>query len=189
MRSGNTYTVVAFEHANPAAGHVARHLHAPAHVRRSVQLGIPTVVLLRAPEDVAVSHVIRRPSLSLTDSLRDYVTFFEALEGVGHGIVVARFETVVDDLAPVIAEVNDRFGTAFALYHPTEESEAEVRRRIEAMNRRETDGSVEEASVARPSEDRDRRKRELRPLLERGDTEGWLRRAARLHEQWERLAV
>lgn len=189
MRSGNTYVVAAFERANPDVGHIARHLHAPAHVLRSVQLDVPTVVLLRPPADVALSHVIRRPSLGLADSLRDYVTFFEVLDDVRDDLVTARFETVTDDLSQVIATINERFATSFEPYHPTEEAEAQVLRRIERMNRRETDGAVREASVARPSLEREQRKRLLRPSLERGEAARWLARARSLHEEWTQHAV
>ena len=57
------------------------------------------------------------------------------------------------------------------------------------MNRLETGGEVVESLVGRPSEERSRRKDELRALLERPRTAARLREADELYELYMDLVV
>src|ERR687894_957930 len=63
LRSGNTFSVAAFELANGPKLHVGRHLHGAPHVLRAVRLGLPTIVLIRQPRDAVLSSLVRRATL------------------------------------------------------------------------------------------------------------------------------
>ena len=58
-RSGNTFSVAAFQIANGQDLHVGRHLHGAPHVLRAVRLGLPTVVLIRRPREAVLSYLTR----------------------------------------------------------------------------------------------------------------------------------
>jgi hypothetical protein len=184
LRSGNTFSVAAFQIANGAVLHVGRHLHGAPHVLRAVRLRLPTLVLIREPRDAVLSYLVRRPTLTPHDAVLEYLDFYRTAWPARHGFVVGPFDQVTSDFGAVLDRVNARFGTAFHPYEPTPENEERAFRLVEEMNRRETGGEVVESLVGRPSTERARRKEELRALLERPRTAEKLRAAEDLHERY-----
>ena len=67
-RSGNTFSVAAFQIANGPQPHLGRHLHGAPHLLRAKRLGIPAVALVRAPEDAVPSYLVRRAGLHAEDA-------------------------------------------------------------------------------------------------------------------------
>lgn len=188
LRSGNTYSVAAFQIANGPDLHVGRHLHGAPHVLRAVRLGLPTVVLIRAPRDAVLSYLIRRDTLTPHDALLEYLDFYRTAWPARQGFVIAPFERVVGDFGSVIGEVNGRFGTSFRRYERTPENEERAFALVEEMNRLESGGEVVETHVGRPSEARARRKEHLQQLLEQPRTAARLREAEQLHHRYLELA-
>jgi hypothetical protein len=164
LRSGNTFTVIAFQRAQPRIVSVAHHVHAPAAVVTAVTMRTPTLVLIRPPEESVLSYVIRWPMLTIGQALRGYVRFYEPLVPYRDGFVVARLDEVTADLGGVIRRVNARFGTDFVPYEPNEVNECAVRNELDAWdantNRRE--GGPAELARGRPTEEKETRKQELR---------------------------
>jgi hypothetical protein len=189
LRSGNTYSVAAFQVANGPDLHVGRHLHGAPHVLRAVRMELPTVVLVRQPRDAVLSYLIRRDTLTPYDGLLEYLDFYRTVWPAREGFVVGLFDQVTADFGTVLERVNQRFGTAFRRYERTPENEEKVFALVEEMNRLETGGEVVEALVGRPSEERRRRKEELRALLERPRTAAKLREADALYERYADLAA
>ncbi len=177
LRSGNTWSVAAFQIANGFDPHVGHHLHGGAHVRRAVRLGLPTVVLVREPADAVSSYLIRRPTLTPDDALLEYLDFHRTAWPCRDGFVVAPFARAVSDFGAVTDQVNERFGTSFARFDGDPASREAALELVEEMNRRECDGEVVETHVGRPSADRERRKAEVRRLMERPRTQALLGRA------------
>lgn len=177
LRSGNTWSVAAFQIANGPDVRVAHHLHGGAHVRRAVRLGLPTVVLVRAPQDAVSSYLVRRPSLTPDDALLEYLDFYRTAWPSREGFLVAPFEQVVSDFGAVIDSVNDRFATSFTRFPGDAESREAALALVEEMNRRECHGALVETHVGRPSASREARKAEVRRLLDRPRTRGLLARA------------
>jgi hypothetical protein len=188
LRSGNTFSVAAFQIANGPALHVGRHLHGAPHVLRAVRLGLPTLVLIRQPRDAVLSYLVRRATLTPYDALLEYLDFYRTAWSARDGFVVGLFDRVTNDFGAVLERVNERFGTSFARYDPTPENEAKAFRLVEEMNRLETGGEVVESLVGRPSAERSRRKEELRALLERSRTAARLREAEILYDRYVELA-
>jgi hypothetical protein len=189
LRSGNTFSVAAFQIANGPKLHVGRHLHGAPHVLRAVRLGLPTVVLIRQPRDAVLSYLIRRDTLTPYDGFVEYLDFYRTAWPAREGFVVAPFDRVVGDFGTVIDEVNGRFGTTFRRYEPTPENEARAFALVEEMNRLESGGEVVETHVGRPSEARARRKEELQELLEQPRTATRMREAEELYVtyvEWSR---
>lgn len=188
LRSGNTFSVAAFTVANGEGLHVGRHLHGAPHVLRAVRLGLPTIVLIRQPADAVASYLVRRPTLTPDDALREYLDFYRAAWPARNGFVVAPFDQVVRDFGAVVDEVNARFGTTFVPYEPTETNRAEAFRLVEEMNRKECRGEVVETHVGRPSAEREGRKGEVLTMMDRPRTRRLLLQAERIYAQYAELA-
>ncbi len=123
---------------------------------------VPTLVLIRSPEDAVLSHVVHTPALTPAVSLRGYVRFHEPLLPHRAGFVVGTFEEVVGDFGAVIERVNRRFGTTFRPFEHLPEHLARIDRKIDDDYR----------SRARTQEDLDRtvplpseRRREMKDRL------------------------
>ena len=187
-RSGNTYSVAAFQVANGPDLHIGRHLHGGAHVLRAVRMGLPTLVLIRLPADAVTSYLIRRPTLTPDDALLEYLDFYRTAWPARHGFVVGPFSQVISDFGRVTARVNARFGTDFALFTGDPEAQAAALALVEDMNREECHGEVVETHVGRPSAEREDRKEEVRRQLLRPRTQALLGRADRVFEEYVALA-
>lgn len=184
LRSGNTYSVAAFRIANGFGPHIGRHLHGGAHVRRAVRLGLPTVVLIRQPADAVSSYLVRRPTLTPDDALMEYLDFYRTAWPARDGFVVAPFDHVVSDFGTVTEQVNERFGTRFAKFDGAPDNHAAAVALVEEMNRRECRGEVVETHVGRPSAERERRKEQVRLMMQRPRTLALLARADEVFAQY-----
>jgi hypothetical protein len=164
LRSGNTFTVIAFQRAQPRVVSIAHHVHAAGAVVAAVRMGTPTLVLIRSPEESVLSYVTRWPSLTIGQALRGYVRFYAPLVGYRDRFVVGGFDDVTTDLGAVIRRVNERFGTGFLPYEPTDENERAVRAELDRWdantNRRE--GGPAELGRGRPTVEKEARKGDLR---------------------------
>ncbi|HZP89606.1 MAG TPA: hypothetical protein VFC04_01270 [Actinomycetota bacterium] len=161
-RTGTSFAVAAFDIAQGRSVRVACHVHAPAQVLEGVRRGLPTLVIVREPEDTVLSFVIRNPHIGLRQALRGYLRFYEPLLPVRDRVVVGRFADVTTDFGGVIRRVNERFGTSFVEFEHTQESARRVFEEIEGDYRgRLPEGEALERQVARPSEWRRRVKAEL----------------------------
>jgi hypothetical protein len=162
LRAGNTFTVIAFQHVQPEPVSVAHHVHAAGAVIAAVGMRTPTLVLIRPPEQSVLSYVVRWPELTIGQALRGYSRFYRPLLPYRHGFVVGRFEDVTSDLGRVIRRLNDRFGTNFVPFEPTQANLAAVR---EEMDRWDANtyrrGGQMELGRGRPTEEKESRKADL----------------------------
>ena len=101
-RSGNTFSVAAFQIANGPQPHLGRHLHGAPHLLRAKRLGIPAVALVRAPEDAVPSYLIRRAGLRAEDVLVEYLDFYRTAWPARDAFVVGLFDDVTRDFGTVI---------------------------------------------------------------------------------------
>lgn len=183
-RSGLTFAFTAFEMAQRSTVRVAHHTHVPAQVIAGVRAGVPALVLIRHPDDVVLSLLVRLPELTMRQALRGYLRFYEPLRPHRDRIVFGRFEDVTTDLGAVIRRVNERFGTTFDEFEHSEENVARVMEIIEKGDRREFgEGSALERKIGRPSEQRDRLKEALRTAYHSSSLRTLRERAQAIHEQ------
>jgi hypothetical protein len=188
-RSGNTFSVAAFQIANGREPHLGRHLHGAPHLLRAKRLGIPAIALVRAPADAIPSYLIRREGLHAEDALVEYLDFYRTAWPARDAFVVGLFNDVTTDFGTVIDRVNQRFGTSFARYEPTPDNEAAAFDLVEEMNRLECRGEVVETHVGRPSAERDARKAEIAASLQRPRAAALLREAEALYQQYAALGT
>lgn len=163
-RCASSFAVAAFRLAQePLPSVIAHHTHTPAQVLAAVRRGVPTLVLVRAPEDAVLSHVIHTPSLTPKVSLRGYVRFHEPLLPHRNGFVVGLFDEVITDFGTVIERVNARFGTAFRPFEHRPEHLERIDREIETDYRSRARSQDElDRMVPLPSERRGELKERLR---------------------------
>ena len=96
---------------------IASHLHAAAHVRRAIDLNIPTLVLIREPVGSIASIIARFPDerFDISRELCRYARFYSAMSNLIDGIVVFSFENTTTNLGLACRLLNDRFGSSFAI--------------------------------------------------------------------------
>src|SRR3954464_10179246 len=119
-RSANTYARVAFEHANGRGWRVSSHLHSPQSIVTAVRIGLPTILLIRQPDEVLASARHLHSSIRAIDVVTDYVRFYERVLPFVDRVVVADFGEVTEDFGGVLTRCNASFGTSFNPYTPDE---------------------------------------------------------------------
>ena len=158
-RCGNTFAVVAFQLAQPQPVQAAHHLHTAAQVVTAARMGIPAMVLLRSPEECAVSRVASF-NVPIELALRDYILFYTDVLPYRDRFVVVDFQTLTNDYGVAIKALNDKFGMSF---EPFEHSEENVARCFELINEfYHREKEQPERTVAHPSDERQKRKEEVR---------------------------
>lgn len=164
-RSGNTFAVVAFREAQgDSSPSIAHHLHAPAQLVKAARLEIPAIGLIREPEEVALSTVLREPQRSFKDALLGYVEFYEPLERIRDEIVWAPFGDVTSDFGNIIRKVNSTYGVDFTPFLHNEENVEDCFALIEEINMREEDGKRNK--IALPDKEKEVQKAKLRSELQ-----------------------
>lgn len=181
-RSANTFSVAAFSITNPECGHIARHTHLSGQVLRAISYGVPTLVLLREPEDAVLSMKIREPDLSVSQLLRSYIRYYRCIERVRGDVCIATFEEVTDDFGKVLCRMNDELGTTFNLFHHdeagTESAFAEVEQMFEDYQKRMGIApDLEGDRIAKPTEARKALKANLKQELNSDTNRNLLSRA------------
>ena len=139
-RSANSFAVSAFQSAQPQEVSVAHHTHAAANLLRACALGVPAVLLIRAPRSTVISRraltrenharTDREPSRAshlLVEHLRDWLAFYRATRAHVDRCVVAPFPQVVEDVGAVIQQVNRQFGRSFEVFEHTDASVRRIR--------------------------------------------------------------
>jgi hypothetical protein len=162
-RSATSFAVAAFQMAQDRKVDIAHHTHSPAQVIEAVRRGIPTLLLVREPEDAILSHLVRRPDLTVGQGLRGYVRFHRPLIRYRRGFVVGTFEQAVTRFGDLMLQVNDAFGTSFVPFDHTPENVQRCMETIESYVRRNHPPERVEMVVPRPSAERSGHKEMLRP--------------------------
>ncbi|NNC58901.1 MAG: hypothetical protein HKO05_02780, partial [Erythrobacter sp.] len=122
-RSANTFAVVAFTQAQGARQiRIAHHLHAEAQVLAGVERKLPVIVLIRQPEDAIRSLKIAFPDQDENRMLRLYLRFYRAVERVRDHVVIAEFTRTTSNFGSILRQVNEKFGTDFAMFENSETS-------------------------------------------------------------------
>ncbi len=184
-RSANSFSVAAFDFAQGNHPRIAHHVHAPAHVLEAIRIEVPTIVLIRAPDDAALEFVIARPHVTLRQALRGYLGFYRPLLPFRDRFVVGAFPQVTTDFGRVIRRLNEQFGTSFTEFVHDSRSQQAVFDAMDAYWRgRVGSGEELERRVGRPSAERDRIKATLRPELDGRGLRSFREHAQRLYAEF-----
>ena len=161
-RTGTSFAVSAFRRAQARRVDIACHVHAPAQILEGVRRRLPTLVVVREPAETVISFAVRNHHLALSQALRGFARFYEAVIPVLDGVVVADFAEVTQCLDRSIGRVNGRFGTSFVPFSHTDDEVRAVFAEIDEDYARRVHGESFERAVARPSEARDALKQKIR---------------------------
>lgn len=167
-RTGTTFANFAFLSAQRRRVRTVHHTHAAAQVIVAVRRELPTLVIVREPEEVALSHMVRH-QVSGRAALVAWIRFHERLVPYRDKIVFCRFEEMTQNFTPVIERVNEKFGTNFDLWQHTKENEAEIFEFIKTRNRdrfRKDQEEQRKRAFALPTQEREALKQRLRSELE-----------------------
>lgn len=187
-RAGSTFAVYAFQLAQERPVRMAHHLHAPAQLIAAAKAGLPTIAVIRDPEEATLSQVVREPNVSLEDALWGYARFYSCLLRYQPRFVVADFDEITTNFGAVTKRLNARFGTSYGEFEHTAENverclalmkersklppqllafesgTATLAEAIEALGQSHRNGG-EQADAWVPSAERSRDKKALRELL------------------------
>ena len=161
-RSGNTFAATAFKYAQPDSVHVSSHIHAPIEIITAVENNIPAIVLVRDPEDAAISFIIMLgENVSARVALEYYIRFYETLLPYQDRFVTCSFETAISDFGVAIDAVNDQYQRSFGTFDHSDES---VENCFDIIDKeyKEWRGVIRELNVSRPSDSRKDLKEKLR---------------------------
>ena len=123
-RSGNSFAFTAFDLAQGESHtvRVAHHLHTASVVIAAIRANVPSIVLVRNPEDAIISHIIYSQNLTIKQCLRGYLDFYQPLLKYRDNFVIAKFEDVISDFGEITHRVNKRFSTSFQEFEHKKEN-------------------------------------------------------------------
>jgi hypothetical protein len=122
--------LAAFGYSNPEVK-VASHRHSPIAVRTALQRGLPVIVLIRPPRPTIASGLQYYSDQPSEWAVRLYRRFFTGMLPYADKALIATFDEVAQDFGEVIRRCNSRFGTDFAPYERTDESETAVAEQLD----------------------------------------------------------
>jgi len=182
-RSANSYAVVVFRLANPGVT-IGHHLHVPAQILRACRYGIPTVVLIRPPEEAVASFMLFQHAADADGYLRSYYEFYKTVLPLRRQFVAVDFALVVRDMNRVIEEVNQHFGTQFNRVGSLEAHRAEIERKLTESNRKFFAGEANKGLL--PDAQREQAKQHLKKIVARSP---FLQQARQIYQDFAALAV
>jgi hypothetical protein len=170
-RTGTTFANFAFLSAQRRRVRTVHHTHAAAQVITAAKMKIPTLVIIRKPEEVALSHMARH-RVSARPTLVAWIRFHQSLVPWRNRIVFCSFDQMTQNFTPVIERVNEKFGAGFDVWQHTKENEAEIFEQIKTRNRgrfSEDQSEQRKQAFALPTPEREALKQRLRSQLDADD--------------------
>jgi hypothetical protein len=171
-RCGNTFAHIAFKFAQQRKVKIGHHTHAAAQVIAAVKNKIPTIVLIRDPEDTIVSYLVGGfdPGLTIKQALREYISFYGSILPYRQGFVLATFEELKTDYGAVIRRVNQIYGTNFQEFEHTPANVSDCFSLIDA-GYENAFGDLSAKVVSRPAPERIALQQELRQQFQAAQVE------------------
>ena len=161
-RSANSYAVVAFRLANSGIK-IAHHLHVPAQLLQAHRLGIPSVLLIRKPEEAIASFLVFQRSENADLYLKAYIRFHKALRPIRSQLVVADFEVAIKNMNAVIQALNETYRKDFNFLRNQAEQENEIFAKLKQVNDQFFAGQKNKSMY--PDESRQRAKARAKALV------------------------
>jgi len=129
-RSGNTYFVSTFLGWNRGLTG-SHHTHLAGSAKYVLKRDIPTVILIRRPEDAVSSVLVWDGLLSTTIALASYIHFYQTLWKYREKFLVLLFEYVTKRPDICVQNINQRFNRRFSSMAFSTELDEEIRARLE----------------------------------------------------------
>ena len=156
-RMANTFAHVAFKMAQTRPVKIGHHTHAPAQIVAAVKMGIPTIAIIREPEQAIVSYLVGDfdPELSIEQSLREYISFYKTILPYKKRLIFAPFEEITSDYGKTIQRVNQKFETSFQEFIHDDQNVEKCFKLIDEGYQMAF-GELSEAVISRPAESREK---------------------------------
>jgi hypothetical protein len=184
-RSANSFATVAFQCCQTKPTFVAHHYHAAATIIYGAQHSIPSLTFVRHPDDACLSNALFQRTKQLRRVFQEYVNFYKPILPYRSKIVVAKFETVVKNYGVVIATVNDVYKTDFTLFDHTAENVSRVESiLVSRTTRRFGAEAFSKGHGETPTQEKDKLKEELTPLLNEKSLQEVRQQAITLYRQF-----
>ena len=180
-RSANTFAVVAFKYQQTNQVKIAHHLHIPAQVIKAAQLRIPTIILIRHPEDAIISLIIRESRISIKLALKVYISFYKAIEKFDDYYIIASFEEVTQNYGNVISRLNEKFGTKFVAHTPQGDDLSKIKERIKSITTLRNENNMQ---ISLPSEEKKPLQEILRKEIEQSKYKKLLTTASTIYDEF-----
>lgn len=133
QRSGSSFFLFLFRKKNKKAK-IAHHTHAAEQVIRAVKYKLPTIVLIREPEEVIASLLAWDEKLKVKVALKAYICFHKRLLPYAKDMFIVSFEDVTEKPVDIVKELNARFDTNFTSPSFTKGTLEIYKRRILSRN-------------------------------------------------------
>lgn len=125
-RSGNTFAVFAFRHAQADDVSVASHIHHLAPLKIAIDRKLPVLAVVRPPLPCLASYLVAGPHARPQGVLKEYIHHHRGVLTLADELVIATFDQVTTDLSGVIDRLNQRFGTSFLPFEHSQANETVV---------------------------------------------------------------
>lgn len=183
-RSGNSFAFTAFNMAQGESKvRVAHHLHTSSVVVAAIRAKVPSLVLVRNPEDAIISHIIYSQNLTIGQCLKSYLDFYQPLLKYRDYFVTAKFEDVITDFGAITRQVNQKFSTTFEEFEHTQDNVDKCFYVLE-NSWKDLGMSQQKAVTNAPSEKRKRYKEILRHHFRSDDLSSLRNRAFELYHSY-----
>lgn len=150
-RSGNSFTELAIRASQPSLERLAHHSHSAAQVKRAVEWGIPTLLVIREPAEAIASLAAHQRGTRLVQSLvKDYVHFHVSILGSLPGIVTVTFDEVTGDFNTVVDRLNARFGLGLRPVDDLDDLRRSALRLMDERSKARQRGEIGGANPDRP---------------------------------------
>jgi len=129
-RSANSFSVRMFRQANPDSK-IAHHTHSIGNLKKAILHGIPSVALIRNPEQAIVSSVIAHEMDCVDDEIYRYIYTYRWVKSNLDNLVIADFDRVINNFNDVVTDINKRFDKSFNLLEDVYDADMQVKNDIE----------------------------------------------------------
>lgn len=176
--SANSFAVFSFKIAQKREVKMAHHMHDPSQIIVAVKAKIPTLVLIRTPREAVLSYIVRFNN-NLTSQeeeeeevikliiiqLKRYINFYKKIIEYKNSLIISDYKNVICSYEEIIENINNYYGTSFRHFICNKQNTNQV---FEYMNLlcRKKFGFVNDNIVARPSESKNKNKKELYKYFE-----------------------
>ena len=162
-RSGNSFFTGLLSVSQGGKLKLADHLHASAHVKEAIKRKVPAIVVIRKPDDAAISYMAFDRGICFQDSIEDWISFYTAIKSLNtEDYVLADFQDIISDPNPIFRDFNQKFGDRLTLKETNyEQDKVAAREFLDDLSNR----FFGRKNDARPSEERDRLKEKLNENL------------------------
>lgn len=154
---------------------ICHHSHSVANIKRALQFGVPTIVLIRRPDDCITSRCVRfgdgEPKETLRRAAREYVWFYRYVSRVQSSVRIVSFEVLIDRPRVLANYVTD---TAYVKSPPRTDEEVAfaseyAQKIIQEWSQRHAGNAEARRKMSVPTEERSRLKERMNSYLDAVD--------------------